>query len=86
MTIWTNAATQTVQIYFGNAWAIESELGDLLDGPTLYEEVNAFINGALEKSNDATACFMRDMIDLDTVNFCQIAHHYNAPIIASWAA
>ena len=69
---WTNAATWTVNLWFGDHWDYLSEDG-ILDAENMREHVQDYIDEMLGDKNNG---FIRDMIDLGSVNWYELANHY----------
>ena len=69
---WTNAATWTVNLWFGDHWDYLSEDG-ILDADNMREHVQDYIDEMLGDKNSGFIC---DMIDLGRVNWHELASHY----------
>jgi len=71
---WTNAATWTVNLWFGDDWAAMNEEGESLSADYLREYVQDYVDQMLgERPNG----FISDMLDLGGVNWYELARHYD---------
>jgi len=70
---WTNAATWTVNLWFGDHWHDRLNDGETIDADAMREEIEEYIEALMgEKPNG----FIRDMFDLGSVNWYELASHY----------
>jgi hypothetical protein len=72
---WRNAATWTVNLWFGDAWASMDEDGVEITPEMCREDVERYVEeiaGAPEAGNG----FLWDMLDLNAVDWQELADHH----------
>ena len=73
---WTNRETWMVNLHWGDYWQARLEDGDMIDGNTMRDDVEAFIDEALHNMPEGQRLFVEDWIDLGAVNWWQLSRHY----------
>jgi hypothetical protein len=73
---WTNAATWTVSLWFGDTFASYAEDGEALSEESCRELVEEAIYSVIEPDNGGIKSFIHDMIDLGSVNWFELAQNY----------
>jgi hypothetical protein len=72
---WRNAATWTVNLWFGDSWAMMADEGDEITAEYCRDSVEDYVRDAIGEDNG----FIWDMLDLNTVDWDALAAHH-API------
>jgi hypothetical protein len=75
---WRNAATWTVNLWFGDCWALVTHEGETITADYCREVVEEYVSSVVDTSRQA-AGFIWDMLDLNTVDWDALAAHH-API------
>lgn len=70
---WSNAATWTVNLWFGDTFASYAEDGEPLSPENCRELVEEAIYSVIEPDNGGIKSFIHDMIDLGSVNWFELA-------------
>ena len=72
---WRNAATWTVNLWFGDSWAMMADEGDEITAEYCRDSVEDYVRDAIGEDNG----FIWDMLDLSSVDWHALAEHH-API------
>ena len=75
---WRNAATWTVNLWFGDSWADDTENGIDVTASHCRETVEQYVEqfiGSVENDNPC-AGFIWDMLDLNSVDWDELAAHH----------
>jgi hypothetical protein len=72
---WRNAATWTVNLWFGDSWAMMADEGDEITAEYCRDSVEDYVRDAIGEDNG----FIWDMLDLRSVDWHALAAHH-API------
>jgi len=72
---WRNAATWTVNLWFGDTWADMSHEGDIITAEYLRDMVEEDVYSLIGKDS-TVAGFIWDMLDLNTVDWDGLRDHY----------
>jgi hypothetical protein len=72
---WRNAATWTVNLWFGDSWAMMADEGDEITAEYCRDTVEDYVRDAIGEDNG----FIWDMLDLRSVDWDALAEHH-API------
>lgn len=72
---WRNAATWTVNLWFGDSWAMMADEGDEITAEYCRDSVEDYVRDAIGEDNG----FIWDMLDLSSVDWYALAAHH-API------
>jgi len=72
---WRNAATWTVNLWFGDSWAMMADEGDEITAEYCRDSVEDYVRDAIGEDNG----FIWDMLDLSAVDWDALAEHH-API------
>ncbi len=72
---WRNAATWTVNLWFGDSWAMMADEGDEITAEYCRDSVEDYVRDAIGEDNG----FIWDMLDLRSVDWDALAAHH-API------
>jgi hypothetical protein len=75
---WRNAATWTVNLWFGDSWSEVSHEGETITAEYCREMVEHYVESVLNTSGEA-AGFIWDMLDLNSVDWDALAEHH-APL------
>jgi hypothetical protein len=76
---WRNAATWTVNLWFGDGWAEMAEQGLDITADYCREQVEEMIEERLGSTQSGIDGFIWDMMDLGSVDWHALAEHH-API------
>jgi hypothetical protein len=77
---WRNAATWTVNLWFGDSFANSAEYGHAVTPEVCRETVEAYI----EELISDTSGFIWDMLDLNSVDWDALASHHQPEV--DWIA
>ena len=69
---WRNAATWTVNLWFGDSWAEMAEDGLDVTAQYCRDSVEDYVRDAIGEDNG----FIWDMLDLNSVDWHELAAHY----------
>lgn len=69
---WRNAATWTVNLWFGDSWTEQAEEGRDMRPAALRDDVEAYVDDALGGDGG----FIWDMLDLNAVDWQELADHH----------
>jgi hypothetical protein len=72
---WRNAATWTVNLWFGDSWAMMADEGDEITAEYCRDSVEDYVRDVIGEDNG----FIWDMLDLRSVDWDALAEHH-API------
>jgi hypothetical protein len=72
---WRNAATWTVNLWFGDCWAMMADEGETITADFCREVVEEYVSSVVDTSRQA-AGFIWDMLDLNTVDWDALAAHH----------
>ena len=75
---WRNAATWTVNLWFGDSWAVMADDGDAITADFCRDSVEYYVENMIGHHNPAIG-FIWDMFDLNSVDWDALAAHH-API------
>ena len=80
---WRNMATWTVNLWFGDSWAMMADEGDTITAEYCRDMVEEAVQDLLGDTSDvkyaAMGNFIWDMLDLNSVDWDALAAHH-API------
>jgi hypothetical protein len=69
---WRNAATWTVNLWFGDSWAMMADEGDEITAEYCRDSVEDYVRDAIGEDNG----FIWDMLDLRSVDWDALAEHH----------
>jgi hypothetical protein len=72
---WRNMATWTVNLWFGDSWAMMADEGDEITAEYCRDSVEDYVRDAIGEDNG----FIWDMMDFGSVDWHALAEHH-API------
>jgi len=72
---WRNAATWTVNLWFGDIWADMSHDGEIITPDYCRESVEEWVNEFIGRDGTG-AGFIWDMLDLNAVDWDALAEHH----------
>jgi hypothetical protein len=86
---WRNAATWTVNLWFGDGWAERANAGeeDALTGEYCRNDVEEYVESLIGncENDNPIAGFIWDMLDLNSVDWHELAaHHADMMEISTW--
>jgi hypothetical protein len=73
---WRNAATWTVNLWFGDGWAEMAHEGMDITADYCREQVEEMIEERLGSAQSGIDGFIWDMLDLSSVDWYQLAAHH----------
>ena len=73
---WTNRETWMVNLHWGDYWTELGLCGEVVTEDSARSDVEAFIDEALSDMPEGQRLFLSDWIDLGSVNWREIASHY----------
>ena len=76
---WRNAATWTVNLWFGDGWSNDAADGNAITAETCREMVEQYVEDILSIDAHGGGNFIWDMLDLNSVDWDALASHH-API------
>ena len=76
---WRNAATWTVNLWFGDGWAETAHEGMYITADYCREQVEEMVGERLNHGQSGIDSFIWDMLDLSSVDWHALAAHH-API------
>lgn len=71
---WSNSATWTVNLWFGDSWAYDAERGDTITAEYCRDHVQEYAENIL--GENALSGFIWDMLDLGSVDWEELAAHH----------
>ena len=72
---WRNAATWTVNLWFGDTWADDTENGMDVTAEYCRDMVEEYVHDLIGRDS-TTAGFIWDMLDLNSVDWDALAEHH----------
>jgi len=72
---WRNAATWTVNLWFGDTWADDTENGVNVTAEYCRDMVEEYVHDLIGRDS-TTAGFIWDMLDLNSVDWDALAEHH----------
>jgi hypothetical protein len=73
---WRNAATWTVNLWFGDTWADMSHEGDIITAEFCRETVEEIVEFMIRDASNSQNGFIWDMLDLNSVDWDALAEHH----------
>lgn len=85
---WRNAATWTVNLWFGDSWSNMAHEGEIITADYCRESVEEYVQELIGDTSDAKYAsmgnFIWDMLDLNSVDWDALASHHQPEV--DWIA
>lgn len=77
---WRNAATWTVNLWFGDSWAAMADDGVEITPDMCREDVERYVEELIGTPQGGNG-FVWDMLDLSSVDWYELAEHHSPQIV-----